>query len=304
MDVAVTGSSGLVGTALVAALRSRGDRALRIVRREPANDLELRWDPDAGRIDAEPLEGVHAVVHLAGAGIGARRWTPEQKRRILESRTRGTGLLAETLASLDRKPSVLVSGSAVGWYGDRGPEELTEASPPPTESDLAADVCRRWEAATAPAEAAGIRTVHLRTGIVLAAHGGALGRMLPPFRLGLGGRIGSGRQYMSWIALGDEVGAILHALSCEEFSGPLNASAPHPATNEEFTRTLARVLHRPAVLPTPLLALRALYGRELVSHLLVAGQRVLPFRLLATGYRFAHPTLEGALRAILGKPAS
>lgn len=304
MDVAITGSSGLVGTALVTALRTRGDRAVRLVRHEPTTDDEVRWDPDAGTIDGEALEGVDAVVHLAGASIGEKKWTSEQKRRILESRTLGTGLLAETLAHLARKPLVLVSGSAVGWYGNRGSEELTEASPLPPEPDFTADVCRQWEAATAPAEAAGVRTVHLRTGIVLAARGGALARMLPPFRLGLGGRIGSGRQYMSWIALEDEVGAILHSIACEELSGPVNATAPNPATNEELTKTLGRVLRRPTVLPTPLLPLRAIYGRELVEHLLVEGQRVLPARLLATGYAFARPTLEGALRSMLGRPAA
>ncbi len=277
---------------------------LRLVRRAPAAEDERSWDPEAGTIDAAGIDGIEAVVHLAGAGIGDKKWTPEQKRRILESRTRGTELLATTLASLDARPGVLVSGSAVGWYGNRGSEELTEASPSPVEPDFTAEVCRTWEAATAPAEAAGIRTVHLRTGIVLAAHGGALARMLLPFRLGLGGRIGSGAQYMSWIALEDEVGAILHALAHEELVGPVNATAPNPATNAEFTKTLGRVLRRPSAIPTPLAPLRAVYGRELVEHLLIEGQRVLPARLRATGYAFAWPDLEGALRKILGKPAA
>jgi uncharacterized protein (TIGR01777 family) len=276
---------------------------VRVVRSGTPSADTLRWDPDSGAIDASGLEGLDAVVHLAGAGIGDKKWTDERKQLILQSRVVGTTLLATTLAGLARPPSVLVSGSAIGWYGDRGDEELTEESRPPATPDFPSDVCRQWEAATAPAEAAGIRTVHLRTGIVLAAHGGTLAKLLTPFRLGLGGRQGSGRQYMSWIALDDEVGAILQAIGHDALAGPLNATAPAPATNAEFATTLGRVLGRPTILPTPTAPLKLVYGSELVERLLLAGQRVLPARLGASGYEFVSPTLEGALRRVLGKPA-
>lgn len=310
MDVVVTGASGLVGSALVRALAHAGQRPIRLVRGEASDAATsegevLRWDPEGGTIDARGLDGVGAVVHLAGAGIGERRWTREQKQRILESRVQGTTLVARTLAGLAHPPSVLVSGSAVGWYGGtRGDEVLDEDSPPPAQPDFLADVCRQWEAATTPAEAAGIRTVHLRSGMVLSGEAGALARMVGPFRLGLGGRIGSGRQYVSWIDIEDEVGAILHALTHAELSGPMNATAPNPVTNAELTRTLGRVLGRPAVLPTPLPALRVLYGAELVRHLLREGQRVVPTRLLRSGYTFRQPLLEDALRRVLSRPAT
>lgn len=304
MRVAVTGSSGLVGTALVARLQGDGHEVVRLLRAGAAGDGTARWDPAAGAIDAAALEGLDAVVHLAGAGIGDKRWTAERKRLILESRTRGTDLLARTLAGLVARPSVLVSGSAVGWYGARGAEELTEQSAPPSAPDFAAQVCREWEAATAPAEAAGIRTVHLRTGIVFAGHGGALAKMLTPFRLGLGGRIGDGHQYMSWVSLEDEVGAILHAITAPGITGPLNATGPAPVTNRELTRALGRALHRPTLLPTPVFALKARYGAELVEHLLLAGQRVLPAKLVGSGYAFVHPTVEDALDAALSTRAA
>lgn len=300
MDVAITGSSGLIGSALADALHARGDRVVPVAR---GAGLGLRWDPDAGTIDAAGFEGLDAVVHLAGEGISEKRWTPDQKERIRESRERGTSLLATALAGLERRPSVLVSGSAVGWYGNRGEETLTEASAPPPDDDFLAEVCRAWEAATGPAESVGIRTVHIRTGIVLSADGGALAQMLRPFRLGLGGRIGSGDQYMSWISIADEVRAILFALDSREVAGAINLTAPEPATNREFTRTLGEVLHRPTLLPTPLTALRLLYGRELVQHLLVGGARVLPQRLQAFGFEFEHPTLAGALRSLVPEGA-
>ena len=250
MDIAVTGSSGLIGTALLAALRQGGHRGIPVVRPESqAAGESLRWDPNAGTIDAAGLEGLDAVVHLAGTGIGDKRWTPERKQQIVESRVRPTTLLAETLAGLAHPPGVLVSGSAVGWYGNRGSEVLTETSGPPNPLDFAADVCRQWEAATTPAEAAGIRTVHIRTGVVLAPEGGVLPRMALPFKLGLGGRIGSGKQYLSWIGLADELGAILHAITTPELSGPLNATAPTPVTNGEFTAALGHVLKRPDAAP-------------------------------------------------------
>lgn len=298
----VTGAHGLIGTALIPRLRSHGHRVLRLVRGAPEGSDDARWDPAAGTIDATAIDGVDAVVHLAGAGIGDKKWTPARKQLVLESRTQGTDLLARTLAGLATPPKVLLSGSAVGYYGDRGAEELTEASAPG--DDYPARVCVAWEAATAPAEAAGIRVVHLRTGIVLAADGGALHRMLLPFKLGLGGRIGSGNQYMSWIALDDHVGAILHLLGNDAVHGAANLTAPNPATNSEFTKALGDAVHRPTVLPTPLLPLKAVYGGELVDALLVHGQRVHPRVLDAHGFVFAHAQLDDALRAVLAAPAA
>lgn len=302
MDVLVTGAHGLVGTALIPKLRADGHGVRRLVRGEPEGADDVRWDPRAGTIDDAAMDGVDAVVHLAGAGIGDKRWTAERKRLILESRTQGTRLLAEALAGLGSAPRVLVSGSAVGYYGNRGDDPLSEEEPPG--DDFPAQVCLAWEGATVAAAEAGIRVVTVRTGVVLAAHGGALSRMLLPFRLGLGGRIGSGRQYLSWIALDDEVGAILHVLQDERISGPVNLTAPDPATNAEFTAALGRALHRPTVLPTPVAALKAVYGGELVQHLLVEGQRVLPRVLEATGYTFRYPELDAALHAVLGTDAT
>jgi uncharacterized protein (TIGR01777 family) len=299
MDVLVTGSSGFIGSALLPALVDAGHRPIRAQRGPSALGPDtLAWDPRAGTIDRAAMAGIGAVVHLAGAGIGDRRWTRARRREILESRTAGTRLLAETLAALDAGPSVLVSGSAIGYYGDRGDEVLTEHSAPG--SGFLADVCMQWEAATAPATDAGIRVVTVRTGIVIGRGGGVLARMLAPFRLGLGGRIGPGSQWMSWVSLADEVRAIVGAIESEALSGPVNVTAPAPVTNTEFTKTLARVLHRPAFLPTPLLALEAVYGGDLVRELLVGGQRVQPEALVATGFEFEHPSLEGAIRAALG----
>jgi uncharacterized protein len=297
MDVLVTGSSGFIGSALVETLAETGHRPIRAVRtdRVPSGVDAIAWDPDAGKIDAGALEGIDGVVHLAGAGIGDKRWTDDRKRLIVESRTAPTRLLAETLAGLQRPPPVLVSGSAIGYYGDRADEPRDEGAPPG--DDFVADVCVRWEAAARPAGDAGIRLVTIRTGLVLGRGGGLLDRLLTPFRLGAGGRLGDGKQWMSWISIEDEVDAILHALRTPELSGPTNLTAPHPVTNAEFTRTLARVVHRPAVLPTPLLPLKALYGEELVTHLLLASQNVLPERLTASRFSFEHPTLEAALRA-------
>jgi uncharacterized protein (TIGR01777 family) len=299
VDVAITGSHGFIGSALLPALARAGHRPVRLVRSRPTGDDELGWDPEAGTIDAAGLDGIGAFVHLAGAGIGDERWTDARKRLILESRTKGTSLVARTLAGLARAPSVLVSASAIGYYGDRGDEPLDEQSAPG--DDFVAGVCVQWEAATEPAADAGIRVARVRSGIVLGREGGVLQRLLLPFRLGLGGRIASGRQYMSWISIDDEVGAILHALTHDGVAGPVNLTGPAPVRNAEFTKTLGRVLGRPTVLPTPLLPLRARYGSELVPHLLVEGQRVLPKRLEATGYAFEHPTLEDALRAAVDR---
>ena len=298
----MTGASGFIGSALRPALISAGHRPITAVRggAVPPGVDGIGWDPGAGTVDTQAMEGIGGVVHLAGAGIGDRRWTGARKQLILESRTRPTRLLASTLAGLARKPSVLVSSSAIGYYGDRGDEVLTEQSLPG--DDFPARICREWEAAAAPVTEAGIRLVTIRTGIVLGRAGGMLRRVLPAFRLGLGGRLGSGRQYLSWVSLDDEVAAILRALDQPSLSGPTNLTAPNPATNAEFTATLGRVLHRPARLPTPLAPVRAVYGREIVDSLLLGGQRVAPTALTADGFDFAHPTLEETLRAILGRP--
>jgi uncharacterized protein (TIGR01777 family) len=295
--VLVTGSTGFIGSALVTALEQRGDKVVRLGRGGGAAGGPA-WDPEAGTISTVAFDGVDAVVHLAGVGIGEKKWTPEQKRRILESRTKGTALLARTLADLPSKPAVLVSGSAIGYYGDRGDEVLDETST--GGHDFLAGVCRDWEAAARPAADAGIRVVHTRTGIVLAPGGGVLKRLLTPFRLGVGGRVGSGRQWMSWIAMDDVVGAILHALDHDTLRGPVNLTAPNPVTNAELTKKLGAALHRPTVLPTPLFPLKLLYGPELVAALLVGGQRVLPRRLTGDGYVFALPELAGALASLLG----
>jgi uncharacterized protein (TIGR01777 family) len=297
MKLAVTGSRGLLGSALVPALEAAGHTVVRLVRGSAMNG-EVRWDPAAGVLDTTLLVGVDGAVNLAGEGIADKRWTQEQKQRILDSRVRSTELLARGLAALDPKPSVLVSGSAIGFYGDRGDEELTEESV--SGDGFLADLVRRWEAATAPAEAAGVRVAHIRTGIVLSARGGALKKQLPLFKLGLGGRLGSGRQYQSWIAIDDEIGAILHALSTDRISGPVNLTAPMPVTNREFTATLGRVLGRPTLLPVPRFALSLALGGQLATEVLLASQRVLPATLGATGYQFKHPGLEAALRAALG----
>lgn len=297
MDVAITGASGLIGRALSASLQSDGHRVLRFQRGGVTAGDTIGWDADAGRIDAPALEGLDAIVHLAGEGIGEHRWTAEQKRRIRDSRVRGTAVLAAAVASRERRPHVLVSGSAVGYYGDRDSEVLTEESAPG--DDFLAQLCVAWEAETAPATEAGVRTVLTRTGIVLDAHGGALQRMLLPFKLGLGGRQGSGKQWMSWIALADEVGAIRFAIENDAVSGPTNLVAPNPVTNAEFAATLGRALHRPTFLPTPLLPLKLRFGAELVDTLLMVSQRVAPAQLEAAGYQFRFDSLEAALRAVL-----
>ncbi len=300
MDVVVTGSSGLVGTAVRGALERAGHRMVPMVRTRAGGDA-LGWDPDRGIIDAGGLEGVGAVVHLAGEGIGAKRWNEAQKARIKQSRTGPTRLLAETLAKLDRPPEVLLSASAVGYYGDRGDEVLTESSR--AGEGFLAGVCVGWEAATAPAREAGIRVSHLRTGIVLAATGGALAQMLKPFRLGLGGRLGSGRQWMSWISIDDEAGAIVHLLGDDAPGGAVNLTAPNPVSNADFTVALGRALRRPAAMPVPKIALKVALGSEMAGELLLSSQRALPTRLLDSGYTFAHPELADGLRAVLTPPA-
>jgi uncharacterized protein (TIGR01777 family) len=295
VDVAISGSSGLIGRALVEALAAAGHRPIPLVRRA-ANDGEIAWDPKAGKIDADALEGVDAVVHLAGAGINDHRWTDAYKGAVLTSRTVPTWFLARTLAGLRRKPTVLVSASAVGYYGDRGDEALDEVSGPGT--GFLSEVCVAWEAATAPAAEAGIRVAKIRTGLVLTADGGALKKELPLFKLGAGGRFGSGRQWQSWITLDDEAGAITHLLT-HDVAGPVNLTTPNPVTNATFAKTLGAVLHRPAVLPIPAFGPRLVLGRELADNLLFSSQRALPHALQASGYRFAHVDLAEALRSVL-----
>jgi uncharacterized protein (TIGR01777 family) len=295
--VAISGSSGFIGSALTRSLERDGHEVVRLVRGEGGPGA-VRWDIDAGDIDAPGLEGLDGVVHLAGEGIGEKRWTDEQKRRILESRTKGTSLLAGALASLDRKPAVLVSGSAVGIYGDRGDEQLTEASP--TGTGFLAEVATAWEAAAVPAEAAGIRVPRIRTGIVLGADGGALQRLARLCRLGILGKLGNGKQWMSWISLDDEVAAIRFLLEpgCD-VAGPVNLTSPAPVTNEVFTKALGRVLHRPTVLPVPSFGPKLLLGSELATVLLYEGQRVLPEVLLDAGFDFRHTDVEQTFRELL-----
>jgi uncharacterized protein (TIGR01777 family) len=300
MKVLVTGASGLVGSALVPFLAKEGHFVVRLVRsvRAPGHS-EVAWDPERGTIDLDALEGIDAAVHLAGESIAARPWTAEGKRRIRDSRVGGTRLLCESFSRLDRPPKTLVCASAVGYYGDRGHEMLREDSPPGT--GFLAQVCREWEAASDAAARKGIRVVRLRIGMVLSPKGGALARMLGIFRAGLGGRVGSGEQYMSWIALDDLVGVVDHAIRTASLEGPVNAVSPRPVTNREFAKTLARVLGRPAVLPVPAFAVRLVLG-EMADELLLASSRVAPERLLLSGYAFRYPELEGALRHMLRAP--
>jgi uncharacterized protein len=300
MNVAVTGASGLVGSALVPALAEVGHHPIRLVRGRRGGADAVRWDPAAGTIDAAGLEGIDAVVHLAGAGIGDKRWTDARKREILESRLQGTTLLAETLAGLSDKPAVLVSASGTDFYGSDHNQVFTEDSP--SGEGFISEVCQAWEGATAAAADAGIRVVRIRSGAILSADGGLLKRLLLPFKLGLGGRVGSGNQYLSWIAIDDHVGAVLHLLTAD-VAGPVNLTTPNPVTNREFVETLGRVLRRPTVIPTPLLPLRLVYSAELVEVLLLSGKRVLPERLEASGYKLRHAELEDALRALLDRPA-
>ena len=294
MDVAVTGSTGLIGSALCTALEARGDRVVRILRRDPSGRGEIHWDPADGVLDPSDLRGTDAVVHLAGAGIADRRWTPAQRNRIRESRTRGTTLLAGALAEIrdDGGPSTLVSGSAIGIYGDAGDRILDESGPRGT--GFLADVCVAWEQATERAGSAGVRVAHARTGVVLTPVGGLLAKQLPLFRLGLGGRLGSGHQYLSWISLRDEVAALLWLVD-REVEGPVNLVAPSPVTNAEFARSLGSALGRPARLPVPAAMPMVLFGRDLVRELMLASTRVRPRVLEDGGFAFSDPELGPAL---------
>ncbi len=293
MRVLVSGASGLVGSALVPALESAGHSVVRLVRRDPAAN-EIRWDP-AGGIAAGALEGFDAAVHLAGESI-AGRWTAAKKARIRDSRVQGTRTLAAALAGAAQRPKVMVCASAIGIYGDRGDEVLREESAPG--SDFLAEVSQQWEAATEPAARAGMRVVSLRFGVVLSRRGGALAQMLPPFRMGAGGRIGSGRQWMSWITLDDVVGVIQHALATDSLRGPVNTVAPTPVTNAEFTRALGEALHRPTIFPLPAFMVRLMFG-EMGDALLLGSQRVDCGKLQASDFRFRHPELQPALQALL-----
>ena len=299
MDVAITGSSGLIGTALKRNLRAAGHRPIAVVRRAPKSGAdEIRWDPAAGELDAASLEGVDAVVNLGGAGIGDKRWSDERKRVIYDSRVDSTALLATTLAGLDAKPSVFVSGSAVGYYGSQGDTELTESSPAAT--DFLADLCVQWEAAAQPAIDAGIRTVLARTGVVMSRTGGVLDRQLPLFKLGLGGKMGPGTQWFPWISLDDEVGALMYLID-NEISGPVNLVAPNSVTNAGFTTALGSAVGRPTLLPVPMFGPKLLFGAELVDALILGSQRVIPGVLNEAGYEFIHPTIEDCFADILAR---
>ncbi len=301
MDVAVTGSSGLIGRALVRELRLAGHTVRRVLRSAPPpGEPALRWDPARGEIDGAGLEGVDAMVHLAGVGVGDKRWTEERKQAILQSRVTGTSLLAGTLAGLERKPSVLVSASGIDYYGETGDHVVTEASPPGT--GFMAEVCQRWEQATAPAADAGIRVACIRSAAVQSPAGGALARMVPIFKAGIGGRLGTGRQWWSWITLTDEVRAIRFLLDDQRagtVAGPVNLSSPNPVTNADYVKELGRVLHRPAVIPAPAFGPWLLFGRELFHSLALASHRVLPTVLEQTGFDFVHARLADGLRAEL-----
>ena len=300
MRIAVTGSSGLVGSAVVTALVESGHEVVRLVRRDPAQgEKAVRWDPETGFVDTAGLEGLDALVHLAGENIASGRWTAARKDAIRNSRVKGTRLLCDALAGLSDPPKTLVSASAIGYYGDRWEDILTEESP--AGKGFLPDVCREWEAASVPAVRKGIRVVTLRIGVVLSPKGGALSRMLPLFRAGLGGVIGGGRQYLSWVALDELPFIVLHALQCADLVGPVNAVTPHPVTNREFTQALGNALSRPTPFPVPAFALRLAVGREMADALLLASARVFPRRLEATGYRFRFPELGEALRHLLGK---
>ncbi|HET9384667.1 MAG TPA: TIGR01777 family oxidoreductase [Gemmatimonadales bacterium] len=301
MKIAVSGSTGLIGSALVEALRERGADVVRLVRPpRTAGVGTLLWDPDRGTIDRAGLEGVDAVIHLSGENVFGR-WSAAKKQRIRESRVGSTRLISDAIAGLAQRPATLLAASAIGYYGDQGAAELTERSP--AGDDFLAEVAREWEAATASAARAGVRVVNMRFGVVLTPNGGALGKMLPPFRLGVGGPVGSGSQYVSWIERDDLTRAIQHVLDRQDLAGPVNMTAPTPVTNREMASILGKVLHRPALLPVPSFVLKMAFGAE-GAELLESSQRVLPERLTASGFTFRFPTLEPALRHLLAAAGS
>ncbi len=298
MKILISGSHGLVGSALMDSLKGDGHELFALVRRAPRSDAEVEWRPERGSLALARLEGMETVIHLAGESIASGRWTEEKKQRIRDSRVKGTTLLSEALANLSHPPRAFLCASAIGFYGDRGDEILTEESAPG--NDFLAEVCVEWEQATAPAAEKGIRVVNLRFGIILSADGGALAKMLPPFRMGAGGRVGSGKQYMSWIALDDVVAAIKFALANDFFHGPVNVVAPNPVTNAEFTKALGKALSRPTLFPVPEFAARLAFG-EMADALLLSSQRVKPRRLEDAGYPFQYSDLERALRHVLNQ---
>ena len=293
MKILISGSHGLVGAALIKSLEPEGHEIFRLVRHAPNSRSEIEWSPDRYSIALARLEGFDAVVHLAGESIAEGRWSDEKKKRIRESRVKGTKLLGDALANLSNPPRTLISASAIGYYGDRGDEVLTESSAPG--DGFLPEVCVEWEKATALAREKGIRVVNTRFGVILDAHGGALQKMLPPFRMGIGGRIGSGKQWMSWIALDDVVGGIKFALTNETLSGPVNFVAPNPVTNSEFTKTLGKALSRPTLFPIPAFGIRLVFG-EMGDALLLSSTRVEPASLTKAGYQFQYPGLKDALR--------
>ncbi|MCG0290838.1 TIGR01777 family oxidoreductase [Streptomyces sp. PSAA01] len=295
MRIAVTGSSGLIGTALVRSLHEDGHQVVRLVRRPPRAQEEVEWDPKREWVDTKGLMGCEAVVHLAGAGVGDRRWTDAYKKEIRDSRVLGTAALAEAIASLDTPPRVLVSGSAVGFYGDTGERAVDESAPPG--HGFLPDLCQDWEEAAAAAQEAGVRTVFTRTGLVISAEGGAWGRLFPLFKLGLGGRMGSGRQYWSFISLRDHVAALRHILDTPELTGPVNLTAPAPVTNREITAAMGRVLRRPTLFTVPAPALRIALGE--MSGDVLGSVRAIPRRLLDSGFSFTHPHVDEAIKAAL-----
>lgn len=300
MRVLVSGATGFIGTQLVRFLATKEGEVVRLVRREsPSGSREIPWNPETGSLEASRLEGFDVVVHLAGEPIAAGRWTPEKKRRIQESRVQGTRLLSQALSQLSKPPQLLICASAIGFYGDRGDELLNENSP--AGKGFLPEVAQGWEGATEIASQKGIRVLNLRLGIVLWPTGGAIKMMLPPFQLGLGGKLGSGRQIMSWISLKDVIGIIHYAFANPNLKGPVNAVSPHPVTNLEFTKTLGRVLKRPTLFPVPAFAVRLLFG-EMGEDLLLSSTRVEPAFLKANVYPFFHPTLEEAFREMFGSP--
>lgn len=299
MKILIGGSHGLVGTALIKSLEAEGHEIYQLVRYAPRSDSEIEWSPDRYSIALALIEGFDAVINLAGESIAEGRWTEDKKRRIRESRVKGTKLLGDALANLANRPKTFICASAIGIYGNRGDEILTETSAPG--NDFLADVCVEWEKATTLATEQGIRVVNARFGVILDKNGGALKKMLPPFRLGLGGKIGSGKQWMSWIALDDVVGALKFALVNETLSGPVNFVAPNPVTNAEFTKTLGKALSRPTLFPIPAFGVRLLFG-EMGEALLLGGQRVAPKELVSKGYQFQYSQIEAALPDVLQKP--
>ena len=292
MRVAITGASGLIGSALVPALRARGDDVVRLVRRAPSAPDEVRWDPQAGTVDLAALAGIDGVVHLAGAGVGDKRWTDAYKAEIRDSRVQGTTTIAKAMASLDPRPRVLVCGSAIGYYGDTGDRKVTEESPQGT--GFLADVVADWEASAEPAVQAGIRVAYARTGLVVSSRGGAWKRLMPIFKLGLGGKVGSGRQYWSFISLRDEVAALMALLDDDRYRGPVNLTAPDPVTNAEVTAAMGRVLGRPTVLPVPAFALKVALGE--FSEDVLGSQRVLPTVLERDGFAWSDASIDSAIR--------